>query len=131
MDEGAVSEWFEEYLSAFAACGRGECPPGDVVGYFTAPILLSSDDIVAWLRTSDEVTSWLQTQVDGMLAAAYDHSETLSSETTVLNGTTAIHRATFSRQRADGEQINRLTATYVVTRGSAGFRISAVVLHSP
>lgn len=131
MDEGHVRGWFEEYLFVFAATGRGERQPADVVGFYSAPLLLTSDDLVVWLRTTEEVASWLQTQVDGMLAAKYDRSETLSSETAQLNHNTAMHRATFSRQRADGEEINRLTVTYVVTHGTDGFHISVLVLHAP
>ncbi len=131
MEEGEARGWFEECLSAFAASGRGERKPADIVGFFSAPLLLTTDDLVVWLKTSDEVASWLQTQADGMLAAKYDHSETLSSETTILNHNTAIHRAAFSRQRADGEEINGLAVTYVITHGSDGFHISALVLHAP
>jgi hypothetical protein len=31
----------------------------------------------------------------------------------------------------DGAEINRLTVTYVITRASNGFRISALLVHSP
>jgi hypothetical protein len=131
MDEPEVSDWFEQYLSAFAASGRGERPAADVVGFYSAPLLLTSDDVVVWLHTTDEVAAWLQTQVDGMLAADYDHSRTLSSETVVVNQHTALHRAAFSRERADGEEISRLEVTYLVTRQAEGFRISAMILHAP
>lgn len=131
MGEREVEEWFERYLSAFAASGRGERRPSEIAGFYSAPLLLTTDDLVLWLRTTDEVASWLQTQVDGMLAAQYDHSETLSGDTMILNHHTAIHRAAFSRQRANGEEINRLTVTYVVVHEAEGFRISALVLQSP
>jgi hypothetical protein len=72
-----------------------------------------------------------QQQVDGMLAAGYARSEILGSEVTVLNSTSALYRGTFSRQRSDGGEINRLTATYLVTDGAAGRRISVLAVHSP
>ena len=131
MDERDVRAWFDEYLTAFAAAGRGELPPKDVVGFYAAPLLLTTEDVVARLVSSDEVAAWLQTQVDGMRAAGYDRSETLSSEVRVLNSTTALHRAEFSRRRADGGEINAFAVTYVITRGADGLRISALVLHSP
>jgi hypothetical protein len=131
MDEGEVRGWYEEYVFAFAACGRGERQAADVAGFFSVPLLVTTEHVVVWLRTTNDVVTWLQTQVDGMHAANYDHSETLSSETTILNHNTALHRAAFSRQRADGEEISRVTATYVVTLQPDGFRISALVLHAP
>ncbi|UUZ59314.1 DUF6841 family protein [Nocardioides sp. B-3] len=57
MDEDEVSGWFEEYLSAFAASGRGERQPADIVGFYSAPLLVTTDDPVLWLHTSDEVVS--------------------------------------------------------------------------
>ena len=130
MDEGDVREWFAQYLSAFAAAGRGESQPGGVVGYYGVPLLLTTDDVLVSLGTPDEVAAWLQTQVDGMLEARYDHTETHASDVTILNRNTAVHRLEFSRWRADGEQINQMTVTYLITRGSEGFRISALALHS-
>ena len=81
-----MSRWFDQYLDAFAACGRGEKD--------TAVLILGS-------------------------------------EVTVLNSRSALYRGTFSRQRSDGGEINRLTATYLVTDGAAGRRISVLAVHSP
>ena len=64
-----------------------------------------------------------QQQVDGMRAAAYDRTEVLSAEVTVLNSTSALYRGAFSRQRGDGGEINRLTVTYLVTDGPVGHRL--------
>jgi uncharacterized NTF2-like protein DUF6841 len=52
-------------------------------------------------------------------------------EVAVLNDTSALYRGTFSRQRSDGEEISRLTATYLVTDGAAGRRISMLAVHRP
>jgi hypothetical protein len=66
-----------------------------------------------------------------MRAAAYDRSQILGSEVTVLNARSALYRGTFSRQSVDGAEISRLTATYLVTDGAAGRRISVLAVHSP
>jgi hypothetical protein len=66
-----------------------------------------------------------------MRAADFARTEILDSETTVLNATSAFFRWTISRQRSDGSEINRLTGTYLVTEGSAGRRISALLVHGP
>jgi hypothetical protein len=122
---------FEQYLFAFAALGRGECPPDDLGSYFSVPFLVTTDDVVVPLGTADEVAAWLQTQADAMAAAGYSHTETLTSDVAILNRNTAVHRADFSRRRADGTEINQMSVTYVITRGSEGFCISTLVLHSP
>ena len=131
MRESDVRDWFARYLSTFAAMGRGESGPDEVVHHYGIPFLLTTDDVVHSLGTVDEVAAWLQTQAVAMSTAGYGHTETLTSDVTILNRTTAVHRADLSRRRADGTEINQMSVTYVVTRGSDGFHISMLVVHSP
>jgi hypothetical protein len=131
VDSSDVSRWFGEYLDAFAACGRGERDAASLLAYYGVPLLLTTDDGFVALTGDDQVVAVAQQQVDGMRAVAYDRTEVLSAEVTVLNSTSALYRGTFSRQRGDGGEINRLTVTYLVTDGPAGRRISALAVHSP
>jgi hypothetical protein len=126
-----VSQWFGEYLNAFAACGRGESDTTSLLAYYGVLLLLTTDDRFFALTSGDQVVAAGQQQVDGMRAAGYARSEILGSEVTVLNSTSALYRGTFSRQRSDGGEISRLTATYLVTDGPMGRRISALAVHSP
>jgi NTF2-like protein (DUF6841) len=131
VDEKAVRDWFAEYLAAFAALGRGQSQPGDVVACYRVPFLLTTDDVIVSLGTTDEVAAWLQSQADAMVAASYDHTQMLTSDVAILNRMTAVHRAELSRRRVDGTEINQMTVTYVITRELQGFQISALLLHSP
>jgi hypothetical protein len=90
---------------------------------------------VTWYRaialtTEDQVIAVAQQQIDGMRAGAYDHTDVLGSEVTVLNAKSALYRGEFSRRRADGDEISRLTVTYLLTDGPVGRRISSLLLHS-
>ncbi len=129
MDGSEVSRWFGEYLDAFASCGRGEADTPSLLAYYGVPLLLTTDDGFYALTSVDQVAAALQPQVDGMRAAGYARSETLSSEVTVLNSTSALYRGTFSRRRSDGKEISQLTATYLVTVGPVGRRISVLAVH--
>ncbi len=131
MEESGVRAWFAEYLAAFAAMGRGESRPGDVVARYSVPLLVTTDDLVITLETVDEVEAWLQTQADAMSGAGYGSTKTLASDVAMLNRSTALLRGKFSRQRADGAEINQLSVTYVITRESDDFRISALLVHTP
>ena len=131
VDGNDVSQWFGEYLSAFAACGRGESDPASLLAYYGVPLLLTTDDGFFAATSGDQVVAAMRQQVDGMRAAGYGRSEVLRSQVTVLNATSALYVGTISRQRSDGGEINRLTATYLVTDGPAGRRISALAVHSP
>lgn len=125
-----MSRWFGAYLDAFAACGRGESDTSALLGYYGVPLLLTTDGGFFALTSEDQVVAAVQGQVDGMRAASYARSEILGSEVTVLNSTSALYRGTISRQRSDGSEINRLTATYLVTDGATGRRISVLAVHS-
>jgi hypothetical protein len=130
VDNSDVGRWFGEYLGAFAACGRGERDTAALLAYYGVPLLVTTDDGFFALTTDDQVVAVVRQQVDGMRAAAYDRTQILDSEVTVLNSASALYRGTFSRQRSDGSEINRLTMTYLVTDGPAGRRISAFAVHS-
>ena len=129
VDSSDVSRWFGEYLDAFAACGRGERDTASLLAYYGVPLLLTTDDGLLALTSGDQVVAAVQQQVDGMRAAGYDHSEVLDFEVTVLNSRSALYRGSFSRRRRGGGEIGRLTATYLVTDGSIGRRISALAVH--
>jgi hypothetical protein len=131
VDNSDVSRWFAEYLDVFAACGRGERDTASLLAYYGVPLLLTTDGGYFALTSDDQVVAAVQQQVDGMRAAAYDRSEIIDSEVTVLNSTSALYRGTFARQRSDGSEIGRLTATYLVTDGPVGRRISVLAVHSP
>jgi hypothetical protein len=131
VNSGDVSQWFGEYLDAFAACGRGEKDTASLLAYYGVPLLLTTDGGLFALTSDDQVVAAVQPQVDGMRAAGYARSEILGSEVAVLNSTSALHRGTFSYHRSDGGEIRRVTVTYLVTDGAAGRRISALAVHSP
>jgi NTF2-like protein (DUF6841) len=131
VDADDVGEWFGDYLDAFAACGRGESETASLLAYYGVPLFLTTDDGLFALTTDDQVVAAVQQQIDGMRAAGYGQSQILDAHVTVLNATSALYQGTFSRQRSDGAEISRLTATYLVTDGQSGRRISALAVHTP
>lgn len=131
MDSGDVTRWFGEYLDVFAACGRGASDTAALLAYYGVPLLVTTGAGYFALTSEEQVVATLQQQVDGMRAAAYDRTEILAAEVTVLNAASALYRATFSRQRADGSEVGRVSGTYLVTDGAAGRRISVLAVQSP
>jgi hypothetical protein len=130
VDENAVRTWWADYLTAYAALGRGEAQPADVGGFYSTPMLLTTDDVATTLATVDEVHTWLQAQAASMGAADYHHTEILDSGVEILNRTTAILRFQLARQRSDGSEISRMTVTYLVVDDSENLSIKTLVLHS-
>jgi hypothetical protein len=130
VDAAEVDRWFGEYLSTFAACGRGESEAASLLAYYGVPLLLSTDEGFTALTTAAEVVAIAQRQVDGMRAADYDHSDVLDFEISPLNAVCALSRGTFSRRSREGSEIGRLTATYLVTGAPTSRRIAALAVHS-
>jgi hypothetical protein len=129
VDSETVTRWFEDYLEAFAACGRGERDPATLLAFYGVPLLLTLGDRYLPLTSDDQVITVLHQQVAGMKAEDYGHSEILEAQVTPLNPASALYRGGFSRQRRDGTEINRLTATYLITNSPTGRRISALAVH--
>lgn len=112
MDELGIRAWFDEYLNALAACGRGESDElHALLDYYGVPLIVATDDVARALTTREDVMGFARQQVDGMRAANNHRTETLDSEVTPLNATGALYRADFARQSADGSEIGRLGVT--------------------
>ena len=132
MDERDLLAWHAGYLADFAALGRGDTDDVDrLLAWYGVPTILSTDAGCTVLADAAQVVAAARQQVEGLRAAGYDRSAPLSSATTVVNRTCALHRAAFARLRADGTEIGRVDTTYVVTDGPAGRRISALLVHPP
>jgi uncharacterized NTF2-like protein DUF6841 len=131
VDEAEVSEWFDEYLDVFGACGRGEMQVDSLLAYYGVPLLFTGDDGYFALTNDDQVRAAVQRQVDGMLVEHYDHSEVLGFYVTPLNAASALYHGRFSRRRSDGSEIIQLAVTYLIIARPDGLRISVLALHSP
>ena len=132
MEIVEVERWFASYLGDFVALGRGDTDDGRrQLAHYGVPLLLSTDVASTLLSDEAQVLAFAQQQINGMRSAGYDGSVELTSETVILNRSCALHRGQFSRVRSDGTQIGRLEATYLITDGPTGRRISAIIVHSP
>ena len=131
MDVGDTREWFEEYVRVYEARGRGASDDiSRLMDYYGVPLLLTTEATAVALMTEQDILAAVHNQISGMRAAGYDRSETLDSETTSINATTALHTAAFSRRRADGSEIGRIRATYLIIDSERGRRISALAVHT-
>jgi hypothetical protein len=129
VDDTDLERWFGEYLVAYAACGRGERETGSLLEYYGVPLLITTDGGYFALGDAEQVVAGVRPQIAAMRDAGYDRTEVLDVGVTVLNRTSALLRGTFSWRRADGSELNRLTASYLVTDGPGGRRISALAVH--
>lgn len=131
MGEVEIDRWFSRYLTEFGAVGRADVDDVQrLVAFYGVPLLVGTDAGCLALSDEEQVVAFARQQVAGMRSAGCDRSDELSAATTVLNDSCALRRARFSRRRADGSEIAQLACTYLITDGSAGRRISAIVVHT-
>ncbi len=131
MDALSVERWFGAYLADFVALGRGDAQDVHrLVAHYGVPLLVSTDSACRTLADAAEVLAFAQRQIDELRAAGYDGSRELEAETVLLNRSCATRCALLSRLRADGTEIARLRATYLITDAGQGHRISAIVVHA-
>lgn len=131
LDVTEIRSWYDGYLRAFTACGRGDSDDvRTLLEYYGVPLLLTTDEGALALTTEDEVLDAARKQVEALRAADYDRSEPLDAETTAVNAATAIHTAAFVRRRADGTEIGRLRATYLIADVRDGRRMFALAIRA-
>jgi uncharacterized NTF2-like protein DUF6841 len=131
MDADEVRGWLRSYFADFVALGRGDLDDlRRILDHYGVPLLISTDAGTTVLTDEEHVLAIARQQVDGMRAAGYDRAEVLAGETTVLNRACASHHGRFARLRADGSEISQVEATYLITDGAVGRRISAIIVHS-
>jgi hypothetical protein len=132
MDVAAAMTWYEGYLRLFEACGRGTSDDIEALAdCFGIPALLTTDDGVRVVDSMQGHVALLREQATRLRKAGYYHSEQLSAHTAPLNASTILHTATFVRRRVDASEISRLRATYLITAGASGPRISALAVGHP
>jgi hypothetical protein len=130
MQQDGLRDWFAGYLDVFAACGRGEAAADALLDYLAPPLLVSSDGGLTALANATEIVAWITgAHIEPMLAAGYHHTEEVTADIRVLNRTTALYTADLARVAAGGEDLGRLTATYLITEREDERRIAALVLH--
>jgi hypothetical protein len=131
VDEAEMRAWYDEYLRAFTACGRGDSDDlRALLRYYGVPLLFTTDAVAHVLTTEEAVLDAAHRQIERLRTANYDRSEMLGSRTEALNATSVIHHAEFSRRRADGSEIEHLRATYLIMAGPAGRRMFALAVHT-
>jgi hypothetical protein len=123
VDTDVVNRWFAQYFDTFEACARGDRDMSELLSNYGVPLIFTSDDGVTTLMTDDEAAAMMQSMVDGLRANGYHHTDVVQSEVSVLNAVSALYRGTLSRRKADGEEFDCPTVTFLVTDDVAGLRI--------
>jgi glyoxylase-like metal-dependent hydrolase (beta-lactamase superfamily II) len=124
-----VTQWFfDDYLTTWVnvCAGTTERGPEFILDYWSAPLSLSSDEGGRWILDEAGVVALLQQLHERLRAAGYTHTAVLDQNVAVYNANGAAVEAIWSRQRADGTEIERVAIHFELMRGSNGWRIVGI-----
>lgn len=125
----ATREWFNDYVGALDACGRSELDdPRALLRYHAVPLLLTTDIEAMTLTTEAEVLEAVHWQIQALRVAAFHYTETLYSEMIAINATSLLQKSHLLRRRANGTEIGRVHATFLITIGAHGPRITVLAM---
>ena len=127
-DAAAVEARVRAYYDAGVQAFRTADPIG-MREYFDVPSMVLRQTATPLVcSTIEELDARWRTTIAG-LPADYDHSVCHSIEVQIINPATAIATASGSRYRANGEEIRRVDASYVLTKTSGDWRVAVTIPH--
>lgn len=124
-----VTHWFfDDYLTTWIGVGAGTIQRGPefILDYWSAPLNWSDDQGSRWILDPADVVAVLQQLHSRLRDAGYAHTAVPDRKVTVYHDNGAAIEVIWSRQRADGTEIERIAAHFEVARGAHGWRIVGV-----
>jgi glyoxylase-like metal-dependent hydrolase (beta-lactamase superfamily II) len=124
-----VTSWFfDDYLATWIAVGAGTIQRGPefILDYWSAPLHWSEEGVNRWFLDGPDVVGGLQ-QLHGRLRdAGYANTAVPDWRVRAYHDDGAAIEVIWSRQRADGSEIERLAVHFEAARGSEGWRIVGI-----
>ena len=124
-DRAAIESVIHGYFDAFS------CDVAKAAAFFGEPTLLASLDRVATLDTRAAVETWLMELRARLAPLGYAHSRVVDSRVKFLNATTALCSMTRIRMAADGTELPRGGATYLLRKHDGAWKIHALIATDP
>jgi glyoxylase-like metal-dependent hydrolase (beta-lactamase superfamily II) len=124
-----VTDWFfDDYLSTWIGVGAGTIARGPefILDYWGVPLHWSDDQGTQWLLDAPGVVAQLDALQTRLRAEGYAHTAVPDQKVTVYHDNGAAIEVIWSRQRADGTEIERVAAHFEIARGPQGWRILGV-----
>ncbi len=124
-----VAHWFfDDYLTTWIGVGAGTIKRGPefILDYWSAPLNWSEDQGSRWILEPADVVAVLQQLQTRLRNEGYAHTAVPDQKVTVYHDNGAAIEVIWSRQRADGSEIERIAAHFEVARGQHGWRILGI-----
>jgi hypothetical protein len=120
-DEDAIHKVVSDYYEAFVK------DPVAAADYYGEPSLVVLPQEVKALPRRADIVSFLANGRDALLARGYLNTKMQASRVKKLNQTTALYGTVAVRMKTDGSELERAAFTYLLHKGSTGWKIHELV----
>jgi limonene-1,2-epoxide hydrolase len=124
--EQEVDQLFDDYFRDF-----GNLDLEAIVGYFHLPCMFTTQVGVFVFTTTAEVDAFWRPRFDDLKSQDFGHTERGEASIKVLAEDTAIASSLATRFNKEGKQMERRGAAFTVRKTDDGWKIVALIHHSP
>jgi ketosteroid isomerase-like protein len=125
-NEEAIKQMFSDYVRAFQTLD-----PRAVVSYCHVPCTLITDKGVLLMQSASEIEALFKQMTDALKARQYARSELADLRARQVSAYTAFLSVSRIRYKADGQELERLSETYVLRNTDNGWKIAVAAIHDP
>jgi hypothetical protein len=128
-DDGkATIAELKKFVTRYAEGFAGD--PAVTVGFYAEPMIYVDADAVSVLATRQDQVAFVEEMQRRLRPSGFAHTTVERCEVLLLKPTVALCRIAGIRHRADGSEIERIAATYVLTAHSE-WRIRELIATDP
>ena len=120
-DEDAIQKVVSDYYQAFVR------DPVAAASYYGEPSLVVLPQEVKALRHRADIETFLANGRDALLARGYLNTKMQASRVKKLNQSTALYGTVAVRMKTDGTELERAAFTYLLHKGSSGWKIHELI----
>jgi ketosteroid isomerase-like protein len=124
-DEADVTRMMQEYLVSFVTLDAHR-----IAAHFNEPFVFIWANGTAALATRDDLEAWLKPGYVQLKARGYARSEWTQLRARTLGNGVVIVSAAIVRYKTDGSVLETLGSTYLLRKGTEGWKIAAQVPHA-
>jgi ketosteroid isomerase-like protein len=123
-NEDAVNQVLTDYYKAFSTL-----TVQSILRYFHQPALLIGPSGVIALPTPDAVVPIFGPVMENLRQREYRRSELSLRQLRLLSATSALAMGVAIRYKTDGEEMERVSVTYLLHKADSGWKFAVMALH--
>jgi hypothetical protein len=117
----AIHQVVSGYYDAFAR------DPTVAATFYGEPTLIVLQNEVRALATRSDVEAFLAKLLGSLKPLGYSNTKLTVARTKMVNATTALYSTVAIRMKTDGTELQKAGFTYLLQKGSAGWKIHEVI----